>query len=129
MAAVKNRPEIPVCGALRPAGGNSKIGAGQMVLSIPANLKGEVAEIQPGTELEFSTASTPDLKGITSALSGGPILVQNGKVQELPKPAGERFPMESVPNMKGILAQRSAGTRNTITWWKWMAANKVYRLA
>ncbi|MDB6030489.1 MAG: metallophosphoesterase, partial [Verrucomicrobiales bacterium] len=83
--------------------GNSRIGPWQMVLSVPANLKRTIPKVEAGTVLEFSTATAPDLRGVTSAISGGPILVRDGKWQELPKAAsgsvayGERTKYERHP--------------------------------
>jgi exopolysaccharide biosynthesis protein len=67
-------------------GGNTLISPGQMVLSIPPNRRASVASIVEGSVLKISTATTPDLKGVITAISGGPVLVRNGKWQELPSP-------------------------------------------
>jgi exopolysaccharide biosynthesis protein len=40
--------------------------------------------------LRLSTATIPELKEVRSAISGGPILLRNGKPIELPKPPGGR---------------------------------------
>ena len=50
-----------------------------MVLSIGPNAARSLPDIQPGAVLHISTASAPALHGIRTAISGGPVLVRNGK--------------------------------------------------
>lgn len=84
-------------------GRNTRIGSGQMVLSVPADLKNTIPKLEPGNLLRLSTTTIPDLKGIDSAISGGPILVHEGKWQPLPGMAsgkigyGERSKYERHP--------------------------------
>jgi large repetitive protein len=73
-------------------GGNSRIGPDQMVLSVPANLKRVMPKIEAGAVLQLSTATVPELKGVSSAISGGPILVHQGQWQPLPKPVSGKIP-------------------------------------
>jgi hypothetical protein len=59
--------------------GNTRLPTNAMVLSLAPQLLTEVPEVAPGAVLEISTATTPDLKGVTTAIAGGPALIQNGK--------------------------------------------------
>jgi exopolysaccharide biosynthesis protein len=51
------------------------------VLSVGPVLARGMAKLSPGTVLTLSTATSPDLRGARTALSGGPVLVQGGRVQ------------------------------------------------
>lgn len=57
-----------------------------MVLSIPPPLLASVGELAPGAVLEISTATTPDLKGVKTAIAGGPALIKGGKAFSLKDP-------------------------------------------
>ena len=59
--------------------GNSRVTPDVMVLSIGPNAAHSLPDIQPGAVLNISTASAPALHGIRTAISGGPVLVRNGK--------------------------------------------------
>lgn len=63
---------------VRPIG-NTRLTPDSLVLSLGPNLLADLPEIEAGTELRLSTATTPDLKGCVTALSGGPALVRDGK--------------------------------------------------
>lgn len=64
--------------AVREAG-NSPLTEDTMVLSLGARLARTAPALAVGTEIRLMTATTPDLAGVATAISGGPILVQNGK--------------------------------------------------
>jgi exopolysaccharide biosynthesis protein len=60
-----------------------------MVLSLgPALARGNpgVARIEPGATIKISTATVPDLKGVKTAISGGNVLVHDGKKQKIEVP-------------------------------------------
>lgn len=59
--------------------GNTRIEPGTMVLSLGAQLLGDLPELKPGLVLQFSTTTTPNLTGVKAAIAGGPALIQNGK--------------------------------------------------
>jgi exopolysaccharide biosynthesis protein len=59
---------------------------GQMVLSLGPQIAANMPEVAVGAVLQISTATTPDLKGVESAISGGPALIQNGKPFSLKRP-------------------------------------------
>ncbi len=50
-----------------------------MILSLGPELVDGLAEVSPGAVLEISTATTPDLQGVKTAIGGGPALVKDGK--------------------------------------------------
>jgi len=46
--------------------------------------------------LTISTASSPNLRGATMAIGGGPVLVRNGRRQKLNRPATESYEFSSM---------------------------------
>jgi hypothetical protein len=60
-------------------GANGEVAPGTVVLSIGPVLARELPKVTPGTILTISTSTTPDLRGAKTALSGGPVLIQDGK--------------------------------------------------
>lgn len=65
------------------ATGNTRIDPDTLVLSIGPALARTVPHIEPGAELEISTETTPNLRGVKTAISGGPILLRDGKRQRI----------------------------------------------
>lgn len=61
--------------------GNSPIAPDSLVLSLPADGRAGTAatRIVPGQALRISTASLPDLRGVPLAISGGEVLVRDGR--------------------------------------------------
>jgi hypothetical protein len=57
-----------------------------MVLSIPPQLVSRLPELVSGGVLELSTATTPDLKGVKTAIAGGPAIIKNGEPFALKSP-------------------------------------------
>ena len=73
--------------------GNSRLAPDIAVLAVNAQLASRLSGVATGAVLRLSTATTPDLKGIKTALGGGPRLVENGKVQNpVTNKATERHP-------------------------------------
>ena len=66
--------------------GNTKFTAEIMVLSLGPALLAGLSELVPGMALEISTATTPDLKGVKTAIAGGPAIIRNGKPFSLEEP-------------------------------------------
>lgn len=62
--------------------GNTPIAPDTMVLSMRSAVAQTLPKLEAGAVLKISTASVPDLRGATTALSGGPVLLQNGKKQD-----------------------------------------------
>jgi len=59
---------------------------GQMVLSLGPQIASNAPEVATGAVLQISTATTPDLKGVQTAIGGGPALIQSGKAFSLKQP-------------------------------------------
>jgi hypothetical protein len=64
--------------------GNSTIPPNTIVLSLGPALLANLPKVEIGTVIKFSTATSPELSGIRTALGGSPTLVRNGKVEEWP---------------------------------------------
>jgi len=65
---------------------NTRLAADIMVLSLGPQLLAGLPEVTPGVELEISTATTPDLKGVKAAIGGGPALIKDSKPFSLRNP-------------------------------------------
>lgn len=73
--------------------GNSRIASDVVVLSLGSGLLDHVPKLEPGALVKISTATVPDLRGASMAVSGGPILVQGGKALRVTSnKAGDRHP-------------------------------------
>src|SRR6266516_3136761 len=66
--------------------GDTQILPGTMVLSIGPALLKTTPRIEPGAELSISTVIEPSLRGVRTAISGGPVLVRDGKRQRFKAP-------------------------------------------
>jgi hypothetical protein len=71
---------------VRP-GGNTKLAPEAMVLSLGPSLTNKLGALKAGDVVTLTTATTPDLRGARTALSGGPVLVTGGKKQDWLKDA------------------------------------------
>jgi hypothetical protein len=58
---------------------NTLLARDVMVLSLPLRPLGSMPEVAPGAVLEISTATTPSLNGVKTAIAGGPALIKDGK--------------------------------------------------
>jgi len=59
--------------------GNTPLAPSTMVLSLGPELLAGAPKVAPGDVLQISAATTPDLKGTRAAISGGPMLIHEGK--------------------------------------------------
>ena len=59
--------------------GNTRLAPDIMVLSFAPEQLGTLPEVTPGTVLQISTATTPDLKGVKTAIAGGPAIIKDGQ--------------------------------------------------
>ena len=59
--------------------GDSPVTRDGLILSAGRQLAPLLPTIEPGAVLQLSTATTPDLKGVRTALGGGPEIVHEGK--------------------------------------------------
>jgi len=76
--------------------GDTQILPGTMVLSIGPALVGTTPRIEPGAELSISTVTAPSLRGVRTAISGGPVLVRNGKRQRFKAPDSDSYEFSSM---------------------------------
>jgi hypothetical protein len=77
------------------ANANSPTGTNRLVLSIGPKLMGRISAPQVGDVLRIKTTTKPSLSGVTTAIGGGPALVENGKA--LPrKEARVRHPRSAI---------------------------------
>jgi len=67
---------------------NSPLSADVMVLSIQPVLLDNLPAVEPGAVLKISTGTAPDLAGVKTAISGGPLLVHGGRRQSWATPSG-----------------------------------------
>jgi len=66
---------------------NSPLNTNTMVLAIGPTLLGRVPTVQTGAVLKISTETSPDLYGVKTAISGGPLLVHERQRQSWSQPA------------------------------------------
>jgi Phosphodiester glycosidase len=77
-------------------GGNAPIGQSDLVLSAAPGSVHFRSLFGPGAQVVISTATTPNLRGVRTALSGGPILVREGKRQRIPPAEGDDYESSSM---------------------------------
>ena len=61
-------------------GGNTKTSKDTVVLSLGPTLAKKVPRLKPGATVKISTETSPSLKGVQTAISGGPALVRDAEV-------------------------------------------------
>jgi hypothetical protein len=76
--------------------GDTPIAPGTMVLSIGPAAPATVPRPPVGAELILSTATWPALRGVKTALSGGPVLVANGKRVRIEASNSESYQVSSM---------------------------------
>jgi hypothetical protein len=60
--------------------GNSTLSPDTIVLSLSPQLLARTPRVSPGATLRISTETIPSLRGVTTAIGGGPALVRHGKL-------------------------------------------------
>ena len=75
---------------------NSAISPGTFVLMLGSAVAKAAPAIQPGSTVTLSTATVPSLRGVKSAISGGPILVIGGKRQRFDTAASDSYQYSSM---------------------------------
>jgi large repetitive protein len=83
--------------------GNTRLAPGVMVLSLGPRVTPAVPEVSPGMVLQISTATTPDLAGVQTAIGGGPALIKEGQ------PFAQKRPIEGG---SGAFSERSKYERH-----------------
>ena len=79
--------------------GNSSLGGQSMVLSLSPVLLEQapnLAAIDTGAVVRISTATTPAMTGVNTAISGGSVLIRDGKKQDLGSPQSSAYKFRSV---------------------------------
>jgi hypothetical protein len=76
--------------------GDSQILPGTMILSVGPALLKTTPRVELGAELSISTMTEPGLRGVRTAISGGPILVRNGKRQRFKAPDSDSYEFSSM---------------------------------
>jgi hypothetical protein len=75
--------------------GDTPLEPGTMVLSVGPALAKTMPHFQTGAELILSTATSPSLRGARTAISGGPVLVREGKRQRLKMSVSDSYEFSS----------------------------------
>ena len=76
--------------------GNTPILPGTLVLSEGPTLAMTRSRFEAGAELVISTATLPSLRGVKTAISGGPVLIRDGKRQRFNTPNAESYQFNSM---------------------------------
>ena len=95
------------------ARGNTPLQPNLMVLSIHQRWSPNLAEVKPGEVLTFALNTEPDLRGVQTALSGGPVLVRDFIPQPLPKAEKDK---SGKPPSPAIRTMRERHPRTAIGW-------------
>jgi hypothetical protein len=76
--------------------GNAPVAPDLMVLAVPPALVSRLQSIQPGAVLQISTGCLPNLRGIRTAISGGPVLLREGQRQKIRASPTDSFEFSSM---------------------------------
>ncbi len=77
-------------------GGNTPLTPGTLVLSLGPGAVNSCPPLKVGDRLQISTETSPNLRGVKTAIGGGPILVRGGKVQRLRLPDSDSYEVVSM---------------------------------
>jgi hypothetical protein len=90
--------------------GNTPLVGPIMVLSLDPAVIRLAPAVRPGALLRFSTDTVPDLRGTKTAISGGPVLVRDGRLQPIRLPRNA----EALPYTLRTMQERHP--RTAIGW-------------
>lgn len=76
--------------------GDSPIQTNRFVLSAGPALIKTLPHLSVGDSLQFTTATTPELRGALTAIGGGPVLVRGGQVQRIQPPSEKSYEFSSM---------------------------------
>ena len=76
--------------------GDTPLTTNTLVLSVGPGAMQRVPRLQPGAVIQLSTATLPALRGVKSAISGGPMLVHKGRKQRLESNGSESYESSSM---------------------------------
>ena len=77
---------------------NITLVSGRMILSLDSSLDPNLLNIKTGAVLRLSTASLPDLRGVKTAIGGGPVLLRDGVPQKIQPPGPKTYTLPTFPN-------------------------------
>lgn len=80
-------------------GGDTALASGTMVLAVSESLfttNASASQLAAGATLKLSTATIPDLSGVRMAISGGYVMLRDGKKQEIQIPQSGAYKYRSV---------------------------------
>jgi exopolysaccharide biosynthesis protein len=75
--------------------GNTTLAPDTLVLSLGPALSATYSQVTNGATIQISTEAMPDLHGVKAAVSGGPVLVHDGKAARLQLPESDSFEVRS----------------------------------
>ncbi len=78
------------------AAGDTALAPDMLVLSVGPAMMDKVQNVTTGGVVQISTASAPGLRGVRTAISGGPILVRDGKRQTIRAFPGDSYEFASM---------------------------------
>ena len=93
--------------------GNTPLKPDLMVLSFHRRWSPQPAKVEPGEVLTLSLETEPDLRGVQTALSGGPVLVRDYVAQPLPKAEKDKSGKPPPPEIRTM---RERHPRTAIGW-------------
>jgi hypothetical protein len=76
--------------------GDSRLSPDTLVVSLGPGALRRVPSVQAGAVLRFTTATTPTLQGVKTAVSGGPILLRNGRHPRIEASFAESYEYSSM---------------------------------
>jgi hypothetical protein len=76
--------------------GDTTITSNILVVSLGPAVTRRLAPVESGALLKISTATVPSLQGVKTAVSGGPVLVHNGRRQKADAGANESYEFNSM---------------------------------
>ena len=91
--------------------GNALLATNTMVLSVSTQVMTRLPKIDPGAVLKISTRSIPDLKGVRTAIGGGPALLRGGKI--VPVKRSERAGAASLYAERALFERHP---RSAVAW-------------
>jgi exopolysaccharide biosynthesis protein len=77
-------------------GGDTPLSPDKMVLSLGPALLSNLPKVEAGSLLKISAATTPDVRGVQTAISGGSVLIRGGKKETLKVPQSGAYKYASV---------------------------------
>lgn len=76
--------------------GSTRLRTDSLVFSLGSRLASKAPLLKPGDELLISTATRPNLAGVTTAIGGGPKLITAGEVWKWKNPRQARHPRTAI---------------------------------